>query len=104
MTKSAWVLVGTIAAVTTLEASKKRNICTISGSVSPAMGLRKLWLIQDYDTIAINQQAGSFKVNVKPGTYRIWVDAVAPYQDLHIDSIALDEEGTRNLGDLQLSN
>lgn len=104
MTKSAWVLVGTIAAVTTLEASKKRNICTISGRIMPAMGLRKVWLIQDFDTLAVNQQAGAFKINVKPGSYNIWVDAVAPYQDLRLDSILLEEEGTRNLGELHLSN
>lgn len=104
MTKSAWVLVGTIAAVTTLEASKNRNICTISGTVKPAMGLRKLWLLQDNDTLAIYQKAGSFEVNVKPGNYRIWVDAVAPYRDLKIDSITLDEQGVRKLGELRLYN
>jgi hypothetical protein len=103
MTKSAWVLLGTIVTVTTLEASKKRNICTIRGEIYPAMALRKVWLIQDTDTLPVYQTLGKFQVSVKPGKYSVWIDAIAPYQDLHYKCIELSEEETIELGRLDLT-
>jgi hypothetical protein len=103
MNRSTWVLVGTIAAVTTLEASKKRTRCTIQGKVHPAMALRQVWLISNGDTIKTSHMDNEFQVAVKPGRYSIWIDAVAPYQDHRFINLDLTDETTMELGNIELT-
>ncbi len=102
MTKSTWVLFGTIAVVTTLEASKERNICTIKGKVVPAMALRNVWLINGTDTIQSSHIGSSFNLSVKPGKYTLWIDAVAPYQDHQFANIEVDQDNHMELGSIEL--
>lgn len=102
MTKSAWVLLGTVAAVTFLEASKKRTVCTIKGEVHPIKAFRKVWLIQNGDTIPAKRLGSRFQVAVKPGEYGIWIDAVAPFKDQMVNDIHLLDEQTSDLGEINL--
>ncbi|WP_157474157.1 hypothetical protein [Flavihumibacter petaseus] len=102
MTKSAWVLLGTVTAVFFLEASKKRAVCTIQGEIHPVKALRKVWLIQNGDTVPANNLGSRFKIAVKPGEYSVWIDAIAPYQDHLVEGIRLLDEQTDDLGGIEL--
>lgn len=102
MTRSAWVLLSAALAVTTLETFKDRKVCTINGKIHPAMALRKIYIIQYGDTISSRFTANTFKIAVKPGPYIIWIDAVAPYQDVQFDNIASGDYKEVELGNIEL--
>ncbi len=102
MTKSAWVLLGTITAVVFLEASKKRAVCTIRGEVHPVKAFRQVWLIQNGDTVQGRRLGSKFQLAVKPGEYRIWIDAIAPYRDQTFADIRLQDEQVADLGSIDL--
>ena len=102
MTKSTWVLLGTIAAVTTLEAAKERTVCNIKGQVVPAMALRNVWLINGKDTIQSRHIGSSFNLSVKPGKYTLLIDAVAPYKDHQFADILINNNNTMELGNIKL--
>jgi hypothetical protein len=102
MTKSTWVLLCTIAAVTTLEASKKRTVCSIKGEIHPAKAIRQVWLIRNGDTIPASLTGTRLNVDVKPGVYGVWIDAIAPYQDHLTADIDLFDNNSMELGNIEL--
>lgn len=102
MTRSTWVLLCTIAAVTTLEASKKRTVCSIKGEIHPIKAIRKVWLIRNGDTIPASITGSRLNVDVKPGVYDVWIDAIAPYQDHLTADIDLYDNITMELGNIEL--
>jgi hypothetical protein len=102
MTRSAWVLVSAIAVITTLETFKNRTICTIHGSIHPAMALRKIWVIQDGDTLSTRYSTNTFSIDVKPGPYVVWIDAIAPYRDIQYDNNSIGEGKDIELGNIEL--
>jgi hypothetical protein len=102
MTKSGWVLLSIVLMIITTELFKDRTVCTVQGKIHPAMALRKIWVIQNGDTIPTSFATNTFKVKVKRGKYIVWIDAVAPYQDVQIDNIASDAEKNIELGNIEL--
>lgn len=102
MTRSLWVLLSAVAAVTTLESIKDRAVCTIRGSIHPAMALRKIWIIQDGDTTATTFATNKFEIQVKAGHFTLWIDAVAPYRDIKFDHIASSSDNEIDLGNIEL--
>lgn len=102
LTTSAWVLLGSVISIAFLEYRKDRSVCTIKGEIFPAMALRKIWVIQDGDTIPTSCISNTFKVVVKPGPYLVWIDAVAPFQDFRYTNFATGEQAEIELGNIQL--
>lgn len=75
---------------------------TISGKVIPVDGVEKVWAISDTDSVNTVPNLGTFVLSVKPATYKIVVDAKAPYQDLVIEDIKVEEGKNTDVGELRL--
>lgn len=57
----------------------------ITGTVSPADGAETIWAASATDTAKGIISAGSFSLAVKPGLYKLFVDAKDPYRDVILD-------------------
>ena len=54
----------------------------VKGSVSPANGASRAWLISRHDTLSAAVIQGNFMItNVKPGNYTLMLEAKPPFRD-----------------------
>jgi len=76
----------------------------IKGKVLPADGAAQVWAISSSDTSKAAISQGTFEIsNLKQGTYKIYIDAIDPYRDVVRDGIQVSENGTVDLGEIQLT-
>jgi hypothetical protein len=77
---------------------------SIKGKVIPADGARQVWAISSTDTLKAAISQGAFEIaNVKQGTYKIYIDAIDPYKDIVRDGVQVTQDGTVDLGEIQLT-
>ena len=75
----------------------------IKGRVIPPEGANHAWAISATDTIETPINMGNFQFNsIKPGTYKVIINANAPYRDLIRDGVLVSDAAVVDLGDLQL--
>jgi hypothetical protein len=77
---------------------------TVKGTVSPAEGAARVWVISSTDTLkaAINQ--GTFEIpDVKPGTYKVIIEAKPPYKNVAKDGVTVTDGQTSDVGEIKLA-
>ena len=75
---------------------------SITGRVSPAEGAESIWAISSTDSIKVGIASGNFSAQVKPGTFKILVDAKAPYKDVLLDNLEVKENQVFDVGEIIL--
>lgn len=75
----------------------------IVGSVSPVDGAESVWAISATDSARGIINAGNFSLTVKPGTYKLYVDAKDPYQDVILD-VEVQSNRSADVGQIILKN
>ncbi|MEP7280174.1 MAG: carboxypeptidase regulatory-like domain-containing protein [Bacteroidota bacterium] len=76
---------------------------SIRGTVIPADGATKAWALSSSDTLKGVIQSGSFEiVNVKPGTYRLIIEAKPPYKNTAKDNVVVADGQPTNVGEIKL--
>ena len=65
---------------------------SITGKVSPADGAESVWAVSGTDTAKGTISGGAFSLEVKPGTYKLTVDAKDPYKDVTFDNIEVKDQ------------
>jgi hypothetical protein len=94
------IVVGCIA----LFAFTARFAGSIKGSVSPADAAVRVWALSASDTVKADIMGGLFELpNVKPGTYKVMVEANPPYQNITKENVAVTDGQTVDLGVIKLS-
>lgn len=73
----------------------------ITGKVAPADGAEAVWAISGSDTIKGTISDGAFNVSVKPGTYKLVVDAKDPYKDAVLENLQVTDQ-VLDVGEIQL--
>ena len=63
----------------------KATQSAIVGTVSPADGAESVWAISSTDSAKGIISSGSFSLAVKPGIYKLYMDARDPYKDVVLD-------------------
>jgi hypothetical protein len=77
---------------------------SIKGKVIPADGASQVWAMSSTDTLKAAISQGVFEItNVKQGTYKVYIDAIDPYKDVVRDGVQVSEDGTVDLGEIQLT-
>ena len=74
----------------------------IQGTIDPPEGARKIIAVSGKDTVAIIPQPGSFIMDVKPGSWKIIVEAVLPYKNTERESILVAEGQLTDIGLIKL--
>jgi len=100
--KATWAFGALIAGVTTLHALKIRETGTISGKISPPDGAKFAWAISGHDSSKATIADGKFLFKLKPGEYKIVVDATDPLKDAVVDAIQIADGKTVDLGEIPL--
>jgi hypothetical protein len=75
---------------------------SISGRVIPVDGANVAWAISTKDSVTSNIVNGAFSFSVKPGIYRIIVDALEPYKDATVENVTVKEGQTVDVGEIVL--
>jgi hypothetical protein len=76
----------------------------IKGKIIPADGASQVWAISSVDTLKAVISQGNFEITrAKAGTYRVYIDAIDPYRDVVKDAVQVNDGGTVDLGEIQLT-
>ena len=98
-----FILVCTIIFLGTLAVNAFHKIQTaITGRVTPVDGATAAWAISGKDSATSNIVNGSFSFAVKPGLYKVIVDAAEPYKDAILENISVKDGQTVDVGEIVL--
>jgi hypothetical protein len=76
---------------------------TVRGRVIPPEGGNIVWMISATDTLKMPIEKGSFEIlNVRPGSYRIIIEANPPYKNLSKTGIIVIDGQVMDLGEIVL--
>jgi hypothetical protein len=75
---------------------------SITGKVTPAEGATTVWAVQGTDSVKATISAGAFAFQVRPGTYRLLVDARDPYKDVSLENLEVKEGQPLDVGEIVL--
>lgn len=77
---------------------------SIKGKVSPSDGAVRAWAESATDTVNAAIQNGTFEIdNVKPGTYKIVIEAKPPYKNVAKEGISVTDGQPVDAGEIMLS-
>lgn len=92
-----------VAVTVTLFAFRQLAPASIAGRVTPAEAVKDVWAVSLNDTARGSITQGSFTINnVKPGTYKVIIDANAPYKDVVKEGVSVTEGQPVDLGEIKL--
>jgi len=76
---------------------------TIKGVVTPAEGAKTAWALSSTDTLKAAISNGTFEIaNAKPGTYKLIIEANAPYKNTAKEGIAVADGQPTDVGEIKL--
>jgi hypothetical protein len=78
------------------------NQSSITGKVTPAEGAEAVWAYGAADSTKGTLSGGTFTIEVKPGTYRVVVDAKDPYKDVTLENLEVKEGQPLDVGEVVL--
>lgn len=76
----------------------------IHGIIDQPQGAKKIWAISGADSISTLAVAGSFSLEVKPGNWKLVVEAVPPYKNVVIEGIVVQAEQSTDIGIIKLKS
>src|SRR5688500_18730650 len=82
--------------------SSDRGRTAIVGKVNPGDAAEMVWLLGEKDSLKTGLSEGQFYFDTKPGTYRLVVDAKAPYKDAFLENLVVKSEETLDVGEIIL--
>jgi hypothetical protein len=101
--KKITVLATSLAIVFALFAFTPFKNGSIKGTVSPSASATSAYVISGMDTMRTNIQNGAFEIGqVKPGTYKLVIEAVAPYKNFEKEGVVVNEKKATDVGEITL--
>ena len=76
---------------------------SIKGTVSPSAAAISAYVVSGMDTMRTNIQNGAFEIGqVKPGTYKLVIEAIAPYKNFEKEGVVVNEKKATDVGEITL--
>ena len=76
---------------------------TIAGRIMPTAALKDVWAVSARDTVRALVMDGRFSIiNLKPGIYKVIINAVEPYKDVVREGIAITGGLPVDMGEIRL--
>ena len=75
----------------------------IQGTIDPPEGAKRIWAVSGKDSVSIIPAPGSFIMDVKPGSWKLVVEAVLPYKNVERDAILVVDGELTDVGLIKLS-
>ena len=77
---------------------------SIKGSVNPVDGAVNAWALSGTDTLKAVINKGTFEIaDAKPGTYRVIIEAKAPFKNAAKDGVTVAEGQATDVGEIKLA-
>ena len=74
----------------------------IQGTIDPPEGAKRIWAVSGKDTVSIIPPPGSFIMDVKPGSWKLVVEAALPYKNVERESILVTDGQLTDIGLIKL--
>ncbi|HLK28385.1 MAG TPA: hypothetical protein VKT28_07375 [Puia sp.] len=102
-TKKIKVLAASFAVAFSLFAFTTLKNGSIKGTVSPSASATSAYVVSGTDTMRTNIQNGAFEIaQVKPGTYKLVIEAMAPYKNFEREGVVVNEKKASDVGVITL--
>ena len=102
-TKKITALAATLAMAIALFAFTAFKNGSIKGTVSPSASATSVYIVSGMDTMRTNIQNGGFEIGeVKPGTYKLVIEAIAPYKNFQKEGVVVNEKKATDVGEITL--
>jgi hypothetical protein len=76
---------------------------SIKGTVSPSASATSAYIVSGMDTMRTNIQNGAFEIGqVKPGTYKLVIESIAPYKNFEKQGVVVNEKKATDVGEITL--
>jgi hypothetical protein len=76
----------------------------IKGTVTPVDGAVNAWALSGTDTLKAVINKGTFEIaDAKPGTYRVIIEAKAPYKNAAKDGVTVVDGQATDVGEIKLA-
>ncbi len=95
-------VLGVIMSVVIISAFVGKDRSGIQGTIDPPEGAKRIWAVSGKDTVAMIPSPGSFLMDVKPGTWKLVVEAVLPYKNAERESILVVDGQMTDIGLIKL--
>ena len=104
MKKIAIIAIAVLIILTAFINHKSYTASGIQGTISPADGAKKIWAfnISGKDTVSVIPSSTAFSIDVKPGTWNLYVEANRPYKDATVSNIIVDNGKYTDAGEIKL--
>jgi hypothetical protein len=103
MKASRFTIVALIVIATSLFAFTQLQTGSIKGIVSPSDGAVRAWAETMSDTLKADIVNGSYEIiNVKPGTYRVIIEAKPPYRNAAKENVIVVDGHATDAGEIKL--
>ena len=96
-------IIGIIVTVFIMSAFDSDYRSGIQGTIDPPEGAKRIWAVSGKDTVAIIPAPGSFILDVKPGSWKLVVEAVLPYKNAERESILVVDGELTDIGLIKLT-
>ena len=102
-TKTIKIIAGSLGIAFALFAFTTFKNGSIRGTVSPSAAATSAYVVSGMDTMRTNIQNGAFEIGqVKPGTYKLVIEAVAPYKNFEKEGVVVNEKKPTDVGEISL--
>lgn len=96
-------IIGATLIVAALFAFTHLKVGSIRGTVTPAEGGVRAWAESVTDTLRAPIVNGSYEIpDVKPGAYKIIIEAKPPYRNIAKDGIMVNDGQAADVGEIKL--
>ena len=102
MKKTFITLFATVFTIASLHAFRHFQNSSISGKVLPPEGAETVFFMSTGDSARTTILNGSFTINVKPGSWKIVVDAKEPFKDAVLEKVDVKEGQNTDVGEIRL--
>lgn len=74
----------------------------IQGTIEPTEGAKKVWAVSGADSVSAVPLMGKFSMEVKPGNWELFVEAVQPYKSTTVEGVLVVDGQYTDAGVIKL--
>jgi hypothetical protein len=96
--KASWTFIFLIGTIAILHSFKLQKKGVLKGKIEPSSKVKTLWALDEDHKTQVSVHEGAFELELRPGNYKLYIDAAEPLKDGMYRQIQVREEDTTDLG------
>ena len=97
------ILMILLTASISLNAVSSGSASRIIGTVTPALGIKKVAAFNGKDSVFANTSTGTFAMKVHAGNWKLVILALPPYKNVVIENVVVQQDQDTDVGEIRLS-